>query len=34
MYIEYIEKNFKPTVKELELLNSKEIIELYQYIQQ
>ncbi|CAD8098039.1 unnamed protein product [Paramecium primaurelia] len=34
MYIEYIEKNFKPTIKELELLNSKEIIELYQYIQQ
>ncbi|CAD8099803.1 unnamed protein product [Paramecium primaurelia] len=34
MYIEYVKKNFQPTASELELLNSQEIIELYEYIQQ
>ncbi|CAD8118527.1 unnamed protein product [Paramecium sonneborni] len=34
MYIEYVRKNFKPTSQEFELLNSQEIIELYEYIQQ
>ncbi|CAD8191842.1 unnamed protein product [Paramecium octaurelia] len=34
MYVDYVKRNFKPTSKELELLQSQELIELYENIQQ